>query len=113
MTDSRRKGMRRELEAQKLLLEKGVPMRRTYSGQAAEGGADGCTESSQGRVLWEVKRVEQPRLNEWIKQVDNACQNDDDVGCILWKRNRGEWFVVIRLDKLPLFVRIMSLFWHR
>ena len=112
MTDSRKKGMRGELEAEKVLNSMGVPFIRTYSAQAALGGADGTTSNDQGLVKWEVKRCQRPRIYPWVNQVAAACTSDGYIPAVLWRSNRERWLVVLDLEKAPGWVRVMQRYWH-
>lgn len=50
---------------------------------------------------FEVKRVERPRLYDFVTQATEDA-NDGEVPIVLFRQNRKPWLAIIPLDRLPL-----------
>lgn len=94
----RNKGAAAEREVAAILTESlGVSVKRKL-GQARDGGDD----IQVGRWRMEVKRREALRIDEWCKQVEEACEVRD-IPVVVYRRSGQPWRVVLRLDDfLPL-----------
>jgi len=101
MTNSRRKGKRGELEAAEALKTLGIKARRAvqYCGR-------GCTADliTDWPIHFEVKRQERLNPYEAIEQAAN--DSNGNVPAVLWRRNRRDWLLILRLDDIPRFVEV-------
>lgn len=102
MTNSRRKGKRGELEAVAALKQLGIDARRSvqYCGRA--GAAD---LSVNCPIHFEVKRTEKLNVYEAIGQA--VRDSKGRVPAVLWRRNRREWLLILRLADLSMFIEEM------
>lgn len=103
MTNSRRKGKRGELEAAETLRRLGIDARRAvqYCGRA--GTADLATDRP---IHFEVKRQERLNPYEAIEQATN--DSDGKVPAVLWRRNRRNWLLILRLEDVPRFIEALK-----
>lgn len=90
---SREKGKRGEREVALLLKSLGYPARRTAqncgkSGDAADVvGVDG--------LHLEVKRCEQIRLDEWIRQAERDSTDTGNIPVVVFRKSGEPWRVVL------------------
>lgn len=90
---SRDKGKRGEREVANTLKTLGFPTRRTaqYCGNTGEAsdvvGVDG--------FHLEVKRCENLRIPEWMKQAEHDC--GDNVPVVCHRRSNEQWYVTLPL----------------
>lgn len=104
MVNARNKGKRGELEfCQAFESVTGIPMKRNWTQSFAGGGK--CNPDVKGfdRAHFEVKRTEAVHFFKWVGQVLSDCAHRIPV--IAHKRNRGDWWVMLRLEDLPMFSR--------
>lgn len=102
MTNSRRKGKRGELEAAKALKSLGIEARRSVQYCGRSGTADLAMDRA---IHFEVKRQE--RLNPYEAIEQAARDSDGKVPAVLWRRNRREWLLILRLADLSMFIEEM------
>ena len=95
MTNSRRKGIKGELDVAKILSEElGFPIKRILD-QTREGGHD---ISIPGYAV-EVKRVENLSLPAAIRQAKKSAHgNGIDNWAVAYRSNHGPWRVVLSTD---------------
>ena len=91
--NSRQKGARGEREWASFLIERGY---RAERGKQFQGGHDSpdvkCPELHP--IVWEVKRVEQVSINNWVRQaIEDA--GGDGIGIVAHRRNGEEWKVTM------------------
>jgi len=90
---ARNKGAAAERELATILTDRlGFVVQRKL-GQARDGGDD----IQIGKYRIEVKRREALRLDEWCKQVQEAC-SEIDVPVVAYRRNGQPWRVVVPLE---------------
>lgn len=103
MTNSRRKGKRGELEAAKVLRKLGIDARRSVQYCGTQGTADLAVNCP---IHFEVKRQERLDVYRAMEQAANdSCGN---VPVVLWRRNRREWLLIMRLQDVPQFATIVN-----
>jgi hypothetical protein len=103
MTNSRRKGKRGELEAAQALTCLGINARRAVQYCGRGGTADLATDRP---IHVEVKRQE--RLNPYEAVEQAANDSDGKVPAVLWRRNRRNWLLILRLDDIPRFIEALK-----
>lgn len=92
---SQRKGRSGELELAKLLQSFGYDVQ---PGEAQSYGREPDISGLPG-VHVEVKRAEQLRLAEWMKQAQqDAARFRDGLPAVFHRRNREPWMVTMNLD---------------
>lgn len=94
--NSKNKGKRGELEVAHILQDRGFNARRSqqYSG-ATEDAAD--VVGLPGYHL-EVKRCENIRLMEWIRQAERDAK-DGNVPLVVFRQSHEKWRVVLDFGK--------------
>jgi Holliday junction resolvase len=93
--NSRRKGVRGELELAHWLVERGFDARR---GQQFRGGDDSPDIITNLPYHIEVKRTERLQLYDAMEQAIR--DSGGDVPIVAHRRNRGEWLAIMRLEDL-------------
>lgn len=100
------KGRRGELELAALLQQHGYDVR---PGEPLNCGQEADIVGLP-HIHCEVKRCQQLRLSEWMRQAsDDAEKFGDGAPTIFFRRNREAWRVIMNLpDWLALYERAMS-----
>ena len=103
MSKSQRdKGKRGELEVVHILNDYGFPARR---GDCFRHEDDVMCEMLP--FHFEVKRQETIKLNDWWRQSESAC-GEDEIPTVVFRQNNQDWKLVIRLtDFLELVKEAM------
>lgn len=95
--NSRDKGKRGERLLAQVLTDAGFPARR---GQQFAGGSDSpdvvCPDLDGWHI--EAKFVESARIRDWLAQAEGDANGKPWF--IAWKRNRGPWLAVLKLEDL-------------
>jgi hypothetical protein len=100
MTNSRQKGKRGELEAAKVLTQLGIDARRSAQYCGRHGTGDLTVNCP---IHFEVKRQERLNVYEAVNQaVRDSCGK---VPAVLWRRNRRDWLLILRVDDVLSFVK--------
>lgn len=109
---SRNKGKSGEREAARALMERipGVKIERSvqYSGRGANKGMGGMPDLvGLEKFYLEVKRTEQARPYEWLRQVQ-ADKLTDEIGVVLHRQSRKEWICMLTLDDFCRMVNLIK-----
>ncbi len=92
---SQRKGRAAELELSRILNDSGF---QTTVGTPLNYGAEPDLSGLPG-LHCEVKRCEQVRLSEWMRQaIRDAEKFRDGAPTVFHRRNREDWFVTMRFS---------------
>lgn len=95
--NSKKKGSAGEREACKAVSEHlRIEARRSQQYCGRSGDAD--LQTTLHGVHFEVKRTECLRLYDAVEQAKNDCRGK--VPVVLHRRNRGEWLVIVPLNRL-------------
>ena len=90
--NSKQKGKRGELEAVELLRSVGFQnARRTAQYCGSTGQADDVVGVNGLHI--EVKRCEQIRINDWIKQAERDTTDTNITPVVLFRKSRDPWYV--------------------
>jgi Holliday junction resolvase len=101
--NSRRKGVRGELEARDLLREHGFEARRGQQFQGTPGSPDVvCEELGDWRL--EVKRTERLQLYEALEQAKRE-RREGQAPVVLHKKNGKPWVVVMYAEDWMVLVK--------
>jgi len=99
---SLREGKRGELEAAKVLKKLGIDAKRSAQYCGHHGTGDLTVDCP---IHFEVKRQERLNVYEAINQaVRDSCGK---VPAVLWRRNRCDWILILRVDDVLRFVKAM------
>ena len=97
MTNSKQKGKRVELEVAHILQENGfASARRTAQFCGNTGDAADVTGLEMFDIHIEVKRQEQVRIMDWIRQAIRDCKGRNPL--VVFRQNNGEWYCVMRFQ---------------
>lgn len=100
--NSRDKGKRGERMLAQALTDAGFPARR---GQQFAGGPDSpdvvCPDLADWHI--EAKFVESARIRDWLAQAEGDANGKPWF--IGWKRRRGPWLAVLKLEDLLALLR--------
>ena len=102
MTNSRQKGKRGELEAAKVLKKLGIDARRSAQYCGHHGTGDLTVDCP---IHFEVKRQERLNVYEAVNQA--VRDSSGKVPAVLWRRNRCDWLLILRVDDVLGFVEAM------
>jgi len=101
--NSRRKGVRGELEWAEFLRNQGIDARRGQQYSGSPGSPD--VFSSVDEVIhWEVKRVEHLNLDKAMLKARGDA-GDGRIPVVAHRKNNGEWLVSLPADAFLLFVK--------
>ena len=101
--NSRNKGKGGELEWARFLNDR-IPAAQARRGQQFSGGPDSPDVVSTLPFHFEVKRTERLHIEKAIEQAERDC--DGDMPVVAYRRNRGQWLVVMRaVDFIELLRR--------
>ena len=89
----REKGKRGEREVAQLLRDLGYPARRTAQNCGKSGDAADVI-GVEGLHL-EVKRCEQVRLDDWIRQAERDAEGTGNIPVIVFRKSGEPWRVVV------------------
>lgn len=107
MVNSRRKGAAGELELAHALHEiLGVTTRRTQQYSGTEGTSDVLVKEWPSIHL-ECKRLKRIAVTKHMEQAKRDCR-EDQLPVVMMREDRGEWLVMVPLDRLAEFVEVIG-----
>ena len=88
------KGRAAEIEVCRILNDNGIQaapgVARSYGSEPDIKGVDG--------FHMEIKRREQIKIGEWMSQAERDAERFGGWPCVVFRRNREKWKVVLSLD---------------